>query len=85
MQGPSPSNEMPNCELARKSKSAKVTSRNPMSNSARQKPFSKAVLIFIVLAVVGLGIVFALLATLGDDVPNELPPATRELFRRMTP
>ena len=47
-----------------------------MSNSARQKPFSKAVLIFIVLAVAGLGIVFALLATLGDDVPNKLPAAT---------
>ena len=59
----------------KKYKSTKIPVK-PMPNSARQKPFSKAVLIFIVLAVVGLGIVFALLATLGDDVPNELPAAT---------
>jgi hypothetical protein len=47
-----------------------------MSNTARQKPFPKAVLIFIVLGVACLGIIFALLATIGDDVPNELPPAS---------
>jgi hypothetical protein len=47
-----------------------------MSDSARQKPFPKAVLIFIILGVAGLGIIFALLATLGDDIPNELPPAS---------
>ena len=47
-----------------------------MSDTARQKPFSKAVLIFIALGVVGLGIIFALLASIGDDVPNELPPAS---------
>jgi len=46
-----------------------------MTNSARQKPFPKAVLIFIVLGVVGLGIIFAFLAAIGDDVPNTLPPA----------
>ena len=56
-----------------------------MSNSARQKPFSKAVLIFIVLAVAGLGIVFALLATLGDDVPNKLPASDAALFGGMSP
>ena len=69
------SKEMPNCELAGKYKSTKVAVK-PMPNSARQKPFSKAVLIFIVLGVVGLGIVFAVLATLGDDAPNELPATT---------
>ena len=47
-----------------------------MSDTARQKPFPKAVLIFIVIGVVCLGIIFALLATIGDDVPNELPPAS---------
>lgn len=48
-----------------------------MSDSARQKPFSKALLIFIVLGVASLGIVFALLATIGDDVPNKLPAASQ--------
>ncbi|MGA7394087.1 MAG: hypothetical protein WBL40_02275 [Terrimicrobiaceae bacterium] len=48
-----------------------------MPDSARQKPFSKAVLIFIALAAISLGIIFALLATLGDDVPSELPPASQ--------
>jgi hypothetical protein len=47
-----------------------------MSDSARQKSFSKAVWIYIVLAVVGLAIIFAFLATIGDDVPNKLPAAT---------
>jgi hypothetical protein len=47
-----------------------------MSDTARQKPFPKAVLIFIVLGVVCLGIIFALLAAIGDDVPNEPPPAS---------
>jgi hypothetical protein len=49
---------------------------NAMSDSARQKPLSKNVLIAIALAVLGLGIVFALLASIGDDVPNKLPAAT---------
>ena len=48
-----------------------------MSDTARQKPFPKAVLIFIVIGVVCLGIIFALLATIGDDVPNELPPPAK--------
>jgi hypothetical protein len=48
-----------------------------MPDSSRQKPFSKAVLIFIALAAISLAIIFALLATFGDDVPNELPPATQ--------
>jgi hypothetical protein len=46
-----------------------------MTNPTARKPLSKAVLILIVLAVVALGVVFALLATIGDDVPNSLPPA----------
>lgn len=60
-------------------KSTKISSKqlNAMSDSARQKPFPKAVLIFIALGVVGLGIVFAFLATIGDDVPNKLPPASQ--------
>lgn len=49
-----------------------------MTNPARQKPFPRAVLILIVLGVVGLGIVFAVLATIGDDVPNTLAPARQE-------
>ena len=48
-----------------------------MSDSARQKLFPKAVLIFIILGVVSLGIVFALLATIGDDVPSKLPSASQ--------
>lgn len=48
-----------------------------MTNPVHQKPLAKAVLIFIVLVVVGLGIVFALLATIGDDVPNRIPPASQ--------
>lgn len=51
---------------------------NAMSDSARQKPLSKNVLIAIALAVLGLGIVFALLASIGDDVPNKLPAATEK-------
>jgi hypothetical protein len=60
-------------------KSTKIGSKrlNAMSDSARQKPFPKAVLIFIALGVVGLGILFAFLATIGDDVPNKLPPASQ--------
>jgi hypothetical protein len=48
-----------------------------MTNPARQKPLPKAILILIVLGVVGLGIVFAFLATLGDDVSNTMPPASQ--------
>jgi hypothetical protein len=48
-----------------------------MTNPARQKPLPKAILILIVLGVVGLGIVFAFLATIGDDVPNTMPPASQ--------
>jgi hypothetical protein len=60
-------------------KGAKISPKQltAMSDSARQKPFPKAVLIFIALGVVGLGIVFAFLATIGDDVPNKLPPASQ--------
>ncbi len=48
-----------------------------MSDSDRQKPFPKAVLIFIALGVVILGIVFAFFSTIGDDVPDKLPPASQ--------
>jgi hypothetical protein len=48
-----------------------------MINPARQKPLPKAILILIALGVVGLGIVFAFLATIGDDVSNSLPPASQ--------
>jgi hypothetical protein len=48
-----------------------------MTNSAQQKPFPKMILIFIALGVVGLGVIFALLATIGDDVGNSLPPASQ--------
>jgi hypothetical protein len=48
-----------------------------MSDSAHQKPFPKAILIFIALGVAGLGIVFAFFATIGDDIPNKLPPASQ--------
>jgi hypothetical protein len=47
-----------------------------MTNPTAQKPLSKPLLILIVLAVVALGVVFAFLATIGDDVPNPLPPAS---------
>jgi hypothetical protein len=48
-----------------------------MTDSARQKPLPKMILILIALGVVGLGVVFALLATIGDDVGNSLPPASQ--------
>jgi hypothetical protein len=46
-----------------------------MTDSARQKPLPKMILILIALGVVGLGVVFAFLATIGDDAWNSLPPA----------
>jgi hypothetical protein len=60
-------------------KSTNISSKqiNAMSDSDRQKPFSKAVLIFIALGVVILGIVFAFFSTIGDDVPDKLPPASQ--------
>ncbi len=63
--------------LAQNEKTAKIGHHDlgSMTNPTRQKPLPKAVLILIVLGVVGLGVVFAFLATLGDDVPNSLPPA----------
>ncbi|HEY5814022.1 MAG TPA: hypothetical protein VIT23_15380 [Terrimicrobiaceae bacterium] len=48
-----------------------------MINPARQKPFSKLILVVIVVAVAGLGILLAVLATVGDDVPNRIPPASQ--------
>jgi hypothetical protein len=45
--------------------------------SPRHKPFSRTVLIFLALAVISLGVIFALLATIGDNVPNELPPSSQ--------
>lgn len=36
----------------------------------------KKVILFVILSVAALIIIFALLATIGDDVPNDLPPAT---------
>ncbi len=48
-----------------------------MTNPTGQKPLPKAILILIVLGVVGLGVVFAFLATIGDDAPNNLPPASQ--------
>jgi hypothetical protein len=46
-----------------------------MPDSTRQKPLAKTVLIIIALTVISLGIIFALLATIGDDIPNQLSPA----------
>jgi hypothetical protein len=46
-----------------------------MTTSARQKPLPRMILILIALGVVGLGVVLAFLATIGDDVGNSLPPA----------
>ena len=43
----------------------------------RQKPFAKVILVLLALGVLGLAIVFAWLATIGDDVPNQLPPASQ--------
>jgi hypothetical protein len=34
------------------------------------------VLLFIILGVLALGVIFVVLATIGDDVPNKLAPAT---------
>jgi hypothetical protein len=43
----------------------------------RQKPFAKVILVLLALGVLGLAIVFVWLATIGDDVPSELPPASQ--------
>jgi hypothetical protein len=43
---------------------------NAMNDPAKQKPFPKAVLIILILSVVALAILFATLATIGDDVPS---------------
>jgi hypothetical protein len=68
----------PDNRLAGSKKPAKVrtSSSRFMTNPTAQKPLSKAVLILIALAVVALGVVFAFLATIGDDVPDSLPPAS---------
>lgn len=48
-----------------------------MSEAPQEKPFPKAAAIVVILSVVVLAIVFVVLATIGDDVPTELPPATQ--------
>ena len=63
--------------LVQVTKQDNLNSNEPryMSNSSRQKPLPRMILILIALGVVGLGVVFALLATLGDDLGNSLPTA----------
>ena len=46
--------------------------------NAPQAPFQKKLILTIILAVAALGIIFAVLATIGDDVPNRLPSATEK-------
>lgn len=41
------------------------------------KPVTRKLILIVIAAVAGLGIIFALLSTIGDDVPNDLPPATQ--------
>ncbi len=47
-----------------------------MSETPKEKPFPKTAAIVVILSVVVLAIVFVVLASIGDDVPTELPPAT---------
>ena len=48
-----------------------------MSETPKDKPFPKAVVIAVVLAITFLAIIFVVLAFIGDDVPNNLPPASQ--------
>jgi len=49
-----------------------------MSESTRKPPFIKIAVLFIVLGVAALAIIFVVLASIGDDVPTELPAATQK-------
>lgn len=47
-----------------------------MTTPTEKKPLPLKIIAFIALAVAALALLFVLLATIGDDVPNNLPAAT---------
>ena len=48
-----------------------------MNETSKEKPFPKVAVIIVILSVVALATIFIVLATIGDDVPTTLPPATQ--------
>lgn len=48
-----------------------------MTDIPKEKPFPKVAVIIVLVSVVALAIIFVVLASIGDDVPTELPPATQ--------
>lgn len=48
-----------------------------MSETPKEKPFPKVAVVIVILSVIALAILFVVLATIGDDVPTTLPPATQ--------
>lgn len=48
-----------------------------MNETPQEKPIPKIAVIIVLVSVVALAIIFVVLATIGDDVPTTLPPATQ--------
>lgn len=48
-----------------------------MSEIPKEKPFPKVFVIIVIASVIILAGIFIVLATIGDDVPTTLPPATQ--------
>lgn len=47
-----------------------------MTDTPKEKPFPKAAVIIVILSAIALAVIFVVLASIGDDVPTVLPPAT---------
>jgi hypothetical protein len=48
-----------------------------MTDTPKEKPFPKMAVVIVVLGVIALAVIFVVLASIGDDVPTTLPPATQ--------
>jgi hypothetical protein len=48
-----------------------------MNEPPKEKPFPKVAVAVVILSVIALAIIFVVLASIGDDVPTELAPATQ--------
>lgn len=48
-----------------------------MSEAPKEKPFPVVFVIIVLASAIILAAVFVVLATIGDDVPTTLPPATQ--------
>jgi hypothetical protein len=47
-----------------------------MNQPAQQSTIPKIAIVFVILSVIALAIIFVVMASVGDDVPTELPAAT---------